>query len=156
RPHFGSLNGFLQSLQMKARFSVVDAPSFVRPLQLVNKTNQFNLTGKRFDAREWADYLGDSRHLCIEGRLADRFGDHSMVLVALLTKDGAHLTIENMVVSCRVLNRGLETAFLDWLVHQFRSDVTSLSARWRRTGTNEASRSYLYDHGFGVLHADDG
>jgi len=143
----GSVEEFLAALELSATFSEV-GPDEVRPLDLVNKTNQFTLTGARYVQQEWRRLIEVDRYRCLVGRLQDRFGDHGIVLAALVQNSGNELHLHEMVVSCRVFNRGLETAFLDWLVTQANPGIVSILSRFTSTGRNIPARRFLEAHGF--------
>jgi FkbH-like protein len=142
-----TLDDFLRWLDMVAEFDVVTSEAAARPLQLLNKTNQFNLTGERLTDTAWQSYFYGNGRCCVQGRLRDRHGDHGIVLVGLVQIDAESIAIENLAVSCRVLNRGFETAFLDWLVRRF-PDVSKIEACWNATGRNTIAREWLTAHGF--------
>jgi FkbH-like protein len=147
RQRFQTLEGFLRQLDMVAQFDVVTSEDEARPLQLLNKTNQFNLTGERLSQGAWQRYFHSDNRCCVQGQLRDRHGDHGIVLVALIQIDPQKLIIENLAVSCRVLHRGYETAFLDWLTRRF-PGMSKIEARWYDTARNGVARAWLTDHGF--------
>ena len=87
-----------------------------RITQLTNKTNQFNLTTKRYTLAEMEAMLGDPDAIGIYGKLGDRFGDNGLISVVLGRRQGETLEIELWLMSCRVLKRDMEQAMLDALV----------------------------------------
>lgn len=149
RPKHQTLDDFLHRLEMSAEFDMVASAAEVRPRQLLDKTNQFNLTGEQLNDAAWRSYFQDDGRCCIQGRLRDRHGDHGIVLVALAQVNAERVALENLAVSCRVLNRGFETAFLEWIAQRF-AGVPRIEARWRATGRNTIVREWLAGHGFVV------
>ncbi|QJR36202.1 HAD-IIIC family phosphatase [Gemmatimonas groenlandica] len=109
---------YLSSLEMSADIGGFKAPYLERIAQLVNKTNQFNLTTRRLSHSEVLEIAADSTQVAIYGRLADKFGDNGLVtVVQARVLDGvAH--VELWLMSCRVLKRELEAAMLDVLVER--------------------------------------
>jgi FkbH-like protein len=102
------MDAYLASLQMVghiAAFSAVDAP---RISQLINKSNQFNLTTVRRTEAEVLEVMRSDRHAAFTMRLTDRFGDHGLILVVVARVDGDDLVIDTWLMSCRVLKRGVE------------------------------------------------
>jgi FkbH-like protein len=102
------MDAYLTSLQMVghiAAFSAVDAP---RISQLINKSNQFNLTTVRRTEAEVLEVMRSDRHAAFTMRLTDRFGDHGLILVVVARVDGDDLVIDTWLMSCRVLKRGVE------------------------------------------------
>ena len=82
-----------------------------RAVQLINKTNQFNLNGRRIDDHEVATLLAQGSKL-LTATLTDRTGSHGEILAALIDPNGR---ITSMVMSCRVFQRRVEFAFLAWV-----------------------------------------
>ena len=107
----GSLEGYLLGLQSRLTVEPLGPLNSGRIVQLFGKTNQFNLTGRRYTEAGMAPRLADGTGAFFAGRLSDRFGDNGLVAaVALaLEADGAW-TVENFVLSCRVFSRGVEDA----------------------------------------------
>ena len=106
------ITSYLASLEMVGtltEFNLLDAP---RISQLINKSNQFNLTTRRRSEAEVQALIEDPEHICFTMRLADRFGDHGLisVVVAKLNNgsEGSHLAIDTWLMSCRVLKRQVE------------------------------------------------
>lgn len=103
-----SLDAFLASLEMVAAHGPVDAATLPRVAQLVNKTNQFNLTTRRYSEEQLAVLARSPDWWCHWFRLADRFGDHGLVGVLLAQCQGSRWTIDTWLLSCRVLGRQME------------------------------------------------
>lgn len=143
------LSEFLASLEMRARLGAIDDISFARALQLANKTNQFNLTTRRFTEPELRALIGRPETLTLTVRLADRFGDHGLVGVLTASVDGDALQVEDWLMSCRVLKRGVEHMLVGELAALARErGLTRLRARFVATGRNELVRSLLDELGF--------
>jgi FkbH-like protein len=111
------LAAHLRALDMEAQASPFDAVARGRITQLINKTNQFNLTTRRRNESEVAALEADASALTLQVRLKDRFGDNGIigVLIAVAADDG-DLVIDTWLMSCRVLNRRVEHAVLNVLV----------------------------------------
>ena len=92
-----------------------------RIAQLTNKSNQFNLTTRRYTLAEMEAAMRDERTLGLYGRLADRFGDNGLVSVVLGRLEGDELQLDLWLMSCRVLKRGMEMAMLDAVVAHARA-----------------------------------
>jgi FkbH-like protein len=118
---FSSYGDFLDSLQMTAQIGKVNDQYVDRVVQLVNKTNQFNLTTKRYTLSQMQELRSNSNGLCLYGRLADKFGDNGLISVVIAQAINDELNIDLWVMSCRVLKRDMEYAMLDELVHQARA-----------------------------------
>ncbi len=153
------LDSYLASLEMVATvrdLSPVDVP---RVAQLINKSNQFNLTTRRRTEAEVAALANSSRHACLSLRLADRFGDHGLVAVVILEQlDPQVLEVDTWLMSCRVLNRQVEDVTANAIAAEARRrGCTELRGVYRPSARNEMVRD-LYDRlGFHhVSEAPDG
>ena len=107
---------YLKSLEMVAhveRFNAVDVP---RISQLINKSNQFNLTTRRRTEGEVLALIGDQSMPGFSVRLADRFGDHGLIAVVIPRVLGEELHIDTWLMSCRVLKRRIEDLVLNELM----------------------------------------
>lgn len=110
------MDAYLESLEMEgliSDFAPVDVP---RLSQLINKSNQFNLTTRRRSEGEVTALIDDPSHACFSVRLKDRFGDHGLIAIAIGTVDGADMVIDTWLMSCRVLKRNVEDEVLNELV----------------------------------------
>jgi FkbH-like protein len=106
-----SMDDFLRGLQMTVEWGRARAVDLPRVTQLLNKTNQFNTTTRRYTAEEVSALARDDDALVLQFRLLDRFGDNGLVSVMILRRaaDSADaFEIDNWVMSCRVFGRQLE------------------------------------------------
>jgi FkbH-like protein len=113
---FKSYEGYLESLEMQAEIDCFNAYYLNRIAQLTNKTNQFNLTTKRYTAAQLQAMASDERYIALYGRLKDKFGDNGVISVIAgeIKKQELHVLL--WLMSCRVLKRGMEAAMFDALV----------------------------------------
>ncbi len=117
---FIDYNEFLVSLDMEAYIQKIDKEGIKRIAQLINKSNQFNLTAKRFTENDLERIIGDENYIGLYGRLKDRFGDNGIVSVVIARKEQKDIHIELFLMSCRVLKRGMEDAMMDELIRLIR------------------------------------
>jgi len=89
-----------------------------RITQLINKTNQFNLTSRRYTSAEVEAISSDPSFVTLYGRLADKFGDNGLVSVLIGRVIDQTVELDLWVMSCRVLKREMELAIFDALVEQ--------------------------------------
>jgi FkbH-like protein len=118
---FSDYGEFLASLGMTAEIAPFSPVYFERITQLINKTNQFNLTTKRYASAEVEAIAQDPSFITLYGRLTDRFGDNGLVSVLVGRAVNETLELELWLMSCRVLNREMELAMFDALVEQCRA-----------------------------------
>lgn len=135
--------GYLRDLQLRVDIRTLansEDRHFDRALELLNRTNQFNTTGKRWTASELQGFMAEGGTVYIL-RAADRFADHGLVAVALLRGD----CLVQMVLSCRVFGLELEDALLaQVLVDHPTAGV--LQAEWQETGRNATAQQFLERH----------
>ena len=108
----GSLNDYLISLNMVATISAFDSVGRNRIAQLVNKSNQFNLTTRRYSEGDIAAIESDPLKYALQIRLADRFGDNGMISVVIFDKGEEEWSCDTWLMSCRVLGRRVEELVL--------------------------------------------
>lgn len=115
---FRDYGEFLASLEMSAEIAPFSPVYMERITQLINKTNQFNLTTKRYTSAEVETIAQDPTFLTLYGRLADRFGDNGLVSVLIGRAINETLEMDLWLMSCRVINREMELAMFDAVVEQ--------------------------------------
>jgi FkbH-like protein len=98
----GNLEEYLRSLQMVASVSPFNAVGRVRIAQLINKSNQFNLTTRRYSESEVEAIENDPAKFCLQVRLADRFGDNGMISVVIFDVGVEEWSCDTWLMSCRV------------------------------------------------------
>jgi FkbH-like protein len=115
----GSVGDYLRSLEMRASLRPIDEADLPRVVQLLGKTNQFNLTTRRHGASEVRAILARPGAIGFTLRLRDRFGDHGLVAVVLAapveTEHGV-LRVDTMLMSCRVIGRTAEQLLVRHLI----------------------------------------
>ncbi|MBT7445917.1 MAG: HAD-IIIC family phosphatase [Methylococcales bacterium] len=109
---------FLKSLNMNAKINAFTPLYLDRITQLTNKTNQFNLTTKRYTMSDIEAIASDQQYITLYGRLSDKYGDNGLVAVSIgkIVDDTCH--IDCWLMSCRVLKRDMEMAMFDALAQQ--------------------------------------
>jgi FkbH-like protein len=115
------IESFLKSLNMAARIQPIDAISLERAAQLISRSNQFNLTTRRYSSADLASIVSNPDWMTLTVSLSDRFGDNGLISVLLAHDEGDALMVDTWVMSCRVLKRGVERLLLNHLVANARS-----------------------------------
>jgi FkbH-like protein len=111
----GSIEELWATLDMTATISPFDKLSLPRIVQLIGKTNQFNLTTRRHGQGQVEAFLQDPECIHFSVRLRDRFADHGLVALLIAKQGGSSLEIDTWLMSCRVIGRSLENAMLAYL-----------------------------------------
>ncbi|MFK4135333.1 methoxymalonyl-ACP biosynthesis protein [Pseudomonas luteola] len=114
------MEGYLRGLEMVLTATRIGTAELTRSTQLINKTNQFNLTTRRYGEAEVERLAEDPRAIALAIRLKDKFGDNGLISVVLARPDSClapkELYIDTWLMSCRVLGRQVEQAVLDVLI----------------------------------------
>ena len=152
----GDIESYLASLNMVIGFRPFDATGRGRITQLINKSNQFNLTTKRYSEAEVADLERDPACFTLQVRLSDSFGDNGMISVVVCKPASAAVwEIDTWLMSCRVLGRGVEQMVLREIVHHARArGITDLIGKYRPTERNGLVREHYKNLGFELIEED--
>jgi FkbH-like protein len=148
---------FLGMLDLKAYVYEPQAADLARVTQLINKTNQFNCTTKRYTVEQVTDFIGNekSRVYCLT--VSDKFGDYGLVGVAIMVcESNSSWLFETLLLSCRVLGRGIETAFISEIATQMKAQgVNKLRGRYIPTRKNVLVADLYRAHGFDAVSRAD-
>jgi FkbH-like protein len=131
---------FLRTLQLKARIDFVKDETIPRTIQMLMKTNQFNLTTKRHLKSEVRQMLANPANVLLLLSLSDRFGDQGIVGLAIALGNPAtkESKIDSFLLSCRAIGRGAEQALWSVLLsHLSRNGYTVLKSEYLRTDKNQ-------------------
>jgi FkbH-like protein len=145
------LDSFLQSLALVATIAPVDANNLDRTVQLINRSNQFNVTTRRYSSADLLAKLDDPDWILRTVSLRDRFGDNGLiaVLIAHVDAQAGLLEIDSWLMSCRVLKRGVEDASLNHLVALARDKgLAALRGAYIPTEKNGLVRDLFASLGF--------
>jgi FkbH-like protein len=143
------LGSYLASLDMVITFRPFDATGRTRIAQLINKSNQFNLTTRRYTEAEIAALERDPSCFTLQVRLTDTFGDNGMICAIICRERGDAWEIDTWLMSCRVLGRGVEDMVLREILHHARQrGVHRVIGLYRPTDRNGMVRDHYAKLGF--------
>ena len=144
-----NLDDFLTSLNMTARVAPISALTLERSAQLVNKSNQFNLTTRRCSAAEMRTHVENPDWVTLAVSLSDRFGDNGLISVLMARIKEGDLWIDIWVMSCRVLKRSVEHFLLNVLCSVARDKgLKAIHGEFIPTQRNEIVRDHYREMGF--------
>jgi len=156
RAAFTTEEEFLRSLEIRATVSAPDAVTLPRFAQLTQRTNQFNLTTQRYTEADLQRRITSGRGMARGLRVEDRFGDEGWVGFALIERDGDTARVDTFLMSCRVLGRRVERAFLLSLLEELRTQgVKRVEASYHRTAKNSLCEGFWRDAGFSVTRESE-
>lgn len=148
----GEYSDYLATLEQVGVIRPFDEPHLDRITQLVNKSNQFNLTTVRLSRSELATMMSDANRLTAYVRLADRFGDNGLISVLAARHDGTELWIDLWLMSCRVLKRGVEQLLcnhvFEWALEH---DVRRVHGSYLPTAKNRLVEKHYRALGFDMV-----
>jgi len=147
--NFQSKEDFFRYLEQEADLEPVTDLTLARISQLTQKTNQFNLTTRRYTEQQISEMAGQPDWHVFAIRVRDRFGDHGLVGVAIAHDQGEECEVDTFLLSCRVIGRTVETALL---AHIAKSATQRGRKRLRGwflpTKKNAPARDFYEQHGF--------
>jgi FkbH-like protein len=146
---FVSPEEYLAALDIRVEIRPVTDFTVPRVAQLAARTSQFNLTGARFDAATTAAMSMDPEYLVVSVGVCDRFGDEGVVGALWVRCEPRTWRVLNMVLSCRVLSRGIELAAAGWLVRQARAaGADAIEGSFVLSGRNGVAADFWPQAGF--------
>ncbi|MDT8420523.1 MAG: HAD-IIIC family phosphatase [Desulfuromonadales bacterium] len=146
----GDLSDYLQSLETELEIRVATQHDLNRVQQLFAKTNQFNVTTKRYSMAEVERFhAGDGWELGVAAA-RDKFGDLGIIGLYLLHLVGSLVEIDSFILSCRAMGRGIETAMMNHIKLQH-AEAASFTARYFPTSKNMPVKNFFPEQGFEVV-----
>lgn len=153
---FENYADYLLSLEMRVEIKPFEDIYLSRITQLTNKTNQFNLTTKRYTGEEITEVKNNPNKIDIYGKLEDKFGDNGVVSVVIGEIKHKELHIDLWLMSCRVLKRDMELAMLDKIIHiALEKNIEYIIGYYYKTTKNEMVADFYKKLGFEELSITD-
>jgi FkbH-like protein len=153
---FTDYTQYLRSLEMTAVIRPFEPVYIQRIAQLTNKSNQFNLTTKRYSSQDIESAAADPANITLYGKLQDKFGDNGVVSVVVGRQENTALHIVLWLMSCRVLKRDMEFAMMDELVRLAKTrGVDTLVGYYYPTAKNAMVKEFYGKQGFTKTEEDE-
>jgi len=150
-----SLDEFLRSLDMRARVGPIREADLERSVQLIGKSNQFNLTTRRHTSAEVLHMMASPDWVTFTVTLSDRFGDNGLISVLLACQRDEALYVDTWLMSCRVLQRGVERLLLNHLVAAARQrGLQRIRGEFIPTAKNKLVQNHYQELGFSLVHRE--
>lgn len=153
---YTNLTDFIRSLEIQIDIARADRFNIPRIAQMTQKTNQFNLTTRRYtEADITASLERGDMVFCISVR--DKFGDNGITGAIILNKDGDKAAVDTLLLSCRILGKGIETAFVKAVLNILhKKGVTSVEAFYIPTAKNGQVSDFYDKIGFDLSSEKNG
>lgn len=152
---FADYAEYLRSLRMSGTIKPFEKMYLSRIAQLTNKSNQFNVTTKRYTQSEIERVAGTPEYITLYGKLEDKFGDNGIVSVIIGHRKEKSLHIDLWLMSCRVLKRDMEYAMMDCLVEKCRKEgIPVIKGYYYPTAKNKMVKNFYELQGFMKIEED--
>lgn len=138
---------YLNSLEMNLQIREAKTEELPRVLQLIQKTNQFNVHPVRLTESELADKLNDKVHRIFVLHYNDKFGDEGLTACAIVKIEEGQMTFEHFLLSCRILGRKVENQFLESIIEQINPQKNIIFC-YEKTSKNDQVLTFLAKEGF--------
>ena len=157
KTQFTNINDYLTSLAMEIRLERFNAFNLPRIAQLIQRSNQFNLMTRRYGEAACEAMMKDTSLAPLTLRLADKFGDYGLISVVILKHAGDDLEIDEYLMSCRVLQRGVESfAMNNIFAYAARLGAKRVVGHYIPTAKNDMVKGFLKSFGFEKIADGDG
>ncbi|MBE6155774.1 MAG: HAD-IIIC family phosphatase [Firmicutes bacterium] len=152
---YDNYKDYLKELKMVANIRPFDEIAYNRLSQLSNKSNQFNLTTKRYTVSEIESIAKNQNYITLYGDLSDIFGDNGIVSVVIGAIKNYELHIDLWIMSCRVLKREMENAMMDKLVETCQKrNLKRIYGYYYPTPKNKMVKDFYSEFGFEKISED--
>ena len=157
KTHFTDINDYLTSLAMEIRLERFNAFNLPRIAQLIQRSNQFNLMTRRYGEAACEAMMKDPSRAPLTLRLADKFGDYGLISVVILKHAGEDLEIDEYLMSCRVLQRGVESFTINNIFsYAARLGAKRVAGQYLPTAKNDMVKGFFKSFGFEKVADGDG
>ncbi len=146
----GNLQDFLKQLNISVKIKKADEYTIPRISQLTLKTNQFNLTTRRYQEEDIRKFVSNENKIVECAQIQDKFGDNGITSVYILNKENQQeWLIDTFLLSCRVMGRGVEEAILGQIIERAKMNgIKTVKAQYIKTKKNKPAENFLSEFGF--------
>jgi FkbH-like protein len=141
---FTDVNTYLASLELKITIFENDDSIIARMSQMTQKTNQFNLTTKRYTEKDIQNYIDNPKSDVFAISVADKYGDYGITGLCIITGIGITLPeIDTLQMSCRVIGRNVEFVFMDYIINKMKKkELKKINAKYIKTPKNQQVENF--------------
>ena len=151
---FNNIDEYLDSLNIEIKVNKNTYDDIIRVAQLTQKTNQFNLTSKRYTEQDIKNFINNGS-IVLNINVSDNFGDSGITGLAIIKIDNVAY-IDTFLLSCRVLGRKIEYKFIYYILNLLQKmGITKVVAIYQKTNKNEQVKEFYDQVGFNII-SDDG
>ena len=144
-----NLNEYLKKLDIKIKIKLDDEFSISRIFQLILKTNQFNLTTKRYQEEEIKEFVEDKTMIVGCSEVDDKFGENGITNVFIIKTKPNEWIIDTFLLSCRIMGRGIEEGIIGKILEIAKNKgIKKITATFIPTEKNKPAENFLKNYGF--------
>ena len=149
RQEVSDIDEYIKNLDIVVSIEKLGPFTLPRAAQLMEKTNQFNMTTKRYTEDNIRSFMEDNRYKCFVIGVKDRFGDQGHAGVVIIKEEGRRWIIDSFLLSCRVLGIKVEDAILDYLLREARKrSILEIVGEFTPNEKNIPAKNFYRDHSF--------
>ena len=151
-----SIDEFLEKLNTKIYLWKLKPENLQRAHQVIHKTNQFNLTTKRYTEKQLQEFMNDPYYEIYVSRVEDKFGDNGIVFLLIAKKDDKKILIDSLIMSCRVMERFIEDRIISYLEDQWFNDgFEKIESTYIKTERNKPVENLFERLGYEVTYKNE-
>jgi FkbH-like protein len=156
KTHYTNINDYLTSLAMEIKLERFNEFNLPRIAQLIQRSNQFNLMTRRYGEAACEAMMRDPASAALTLTLSDKFGDYGLISVVILKRVEDRLEIDEYLMSCRVLQRGVENfAMNNIFAYAARTGAEKVVGHYIRSAKNEMVKDFFLNFGFEKTSEDE-
>jgi FkbH-like protein len=157
KKYFTDISSYLESLNIELEVFRNDFTSVKRLAQLTQKTNQFNLTTLRCSEEQISDFISEPNNELFHFSVKDKFGDMGITGLIMANIEDNKMKIQNFLMSCRVLGRNIESAFIHFFISKLIEEkkLEIVTAEFLPTKKNIQVKEFWKNFGFDVLNSSE-
>ncbi len=149
KSQYKNINEYLESLEIRIILEYANEFNVPRIAQLTQKTNQFNMTTKRYLQADIEEMAKSEQYMIVSCQATDKFGDNGITGVCIVKTEGTYALIDTYLLSCRVLGRNIEYAFIKNIILKLKSKgIEKIFAQFIKTDKNKANEGFYEKAGF--------
>ena len=155
---FTGIEDYLASLELKITIHLDDESIVPRMSQMSQKTNQFNLTTKRYTEDNIKNFIENDASKAFTFSVTDKFGDSGVTGLCIINidDDSKAADIDTLMMSCRIIGRNLEYAFIDYIIDVLKENkINNVKAKYIRTQKNEQVKEFYDNCSFSLIESTD-
>jgi FkbH-like protein len=158
KKEFTDIEDYLASLELTITIFQDEESIIPRMAQMSQKTNQFNLTSNRYTEGDIKNFIENDSATVLAFSVSDKFGDSGITGLCIINLDQQNqiAEIDTFLMSCRVIGRNIEYAFIDYLIDEMKvTNIKILNAKYIQTQKNEQVKTFYDNCSFGLVESDD-